>query len=116
GGGAAVASCAGPVGGGPPRGDRPPARRRAPAPAAAAAPRLAGLPEPVYHTALARALARVARGLHAAHRAHVAHRDVKPENILVDPAGPAYLIDFRVAPHLDLAPPPQLRDRAGPPP
>src|SRR5262249_58773963 len=68
-----------------------------------------------YSPALARARARVARGVQAAPRAHVAHGDVKPETILVDPAGRGYLIDFGVARDLDVATAAQLRDGAGTP-
>src|SRR5262249_49739858 len=79
------------------------ARRRGPAPPAEPPPRRGARPDPAYYPALPRALARVARGLHAPPRAHVTHRDVKPENILVAPAGRAYLIDFGVARDLDVA-------------
>jgi serine/threonine-protein kinase len=36
----------------------------------------------------------VATALHVAHRAGVLHRDVKPENVLVEPDGRAVLVDF----------------------
>lgn len=39
----------------------------------------------------------VLRALHAAHTNGVLHRDVKPSNVLVDPAGNAVLTDFGIA-------------------
>ncbi|MGB9633149.1 MAG: protein kinase domain-containing protein, partial [Chloroflexaceae bacterium] len=39
----------------------------------------------------------VALGLHAAHRAGLIHRDIKPQNIIVTPDGRAHISDFGVA-------------------
>ncbi|MCV7423475.1 protein kinase [Mycobacterium yunnanensis] len=39
----------------------------------------------------------VAKALHAAHRAGLVHRDVKPSNVLLDADDFAYLIDFGIA-------------------
>jgi serine/threonine protein kinase len=44
----------------------------------------------------------VLQALAAAERANIVHRDVKPENIILDPSGEFWLIDFGLARHLAL--------------
>jgi serine/threonine protein kinase/formylglycine-generating enzyme required for sulfatase activity len=44
-----------------------------------------------------RLIERVARALHVAHEAGLVHRDVKPGNIMVTPAGDPVLLDFGLA-------------------
>ncbi len=79
--------------------------------------RLASLPDSEYLPAVVALLARVARGLHAAHEAKIVHRDVKPSNILLDRfrSGRAMLADFGLGRDLDVATPEQLRDWSGSP-
>ena len=39
----------------------------------------------------------ICKGLSAAHEQGVVHRDLKPQNIMLDAAGTAYLTDFGLA-------------------
>lgn len=48
-------------------------------------------------------ITQVARGLEAAHAEGVVHRDLKPQNIMVDPAGKVSVMDFGIARSVDAA-------------
>jgi len=71
--------------------------------------------DPCYSWTMIELFARVARGVAAAHAAHVVHRDIKPGNILLDHGSGVYLCDFGLGRDLDVATPYQLIDGAGSP-
>ncbi|MFN8372182.1 MAG: protein kinase [Anaerolineae bacterium] len=49
------------------------------------------------HEEVLKIVDQIATALHAAHRAGVIHRDLKPDNILMDEEGNSYLADFGIA-------------------
>lgn len=59
--------------------------------------RRAGPLEPVQVLSVAR---QVCEGLAEAHRSHVIHRDLKPQNVLIDQEGRVHVLDFGIARHL----------------
>jgi eukaryotic-like serine/threonine-protein kinase len=79
--------------------------------------RLANLDEPEYLRAMTRVLTDATEALARAHDQRVAHRDVKPANILLDNRRPegVYLCDFGLGRDLEIATPQQMRDGAGTP-
>jgi serine/threonine-protein kinase len=70
-----------------------------------------------YQRAMVRALADASRALARVHEQHIAHRDVKPANLLLDNnrTGRVYLCDFGLGRDLDVATSEQMRDGAGTP-
>lgn len=56
--------------------------------------------EPVYHLSVVRAMADAAQAVHYAHEAGVLHRDLKPHNIMIQPDGHVWVIDFGLAGYL----------------
>lgn len=57
---------------------------------------------PFCTTALLRLALHVSEALVAAEDVNIVHRDVKPENLILDPAGNCWLLDFGLARHLGL--------------
>ena len=55
---------------------------------------------PLSNQAVMRIMDQVCSALAAAHRVGVAHRDLKPDNVLLDEDGNAYLTDFGIAIHI----------------
>lgn len=78
---------------------------------------LVELDGPAYYAEMARVMAGVARALDQVHAHRVAHRDVKPGNILLERREPfgAFLCDLGLGRDLDHATPEQMRDGAGTP-
>jgi eukaryotic-like serine/threonine-protein kinase len=70
-----------------------------------------------YLGSMTRALAKAARALASVHDQRIAHRDVKPANILMDNrcCEGVYLCDFGLGRDLDVATSQQMRDGAGTP-
>lgn len=62
----------------------------------------ASLGKPMPYAEAAALLAPVARALHYAHQQRIVHRDVKPENILINDSGQPMLSDFGIIKLLDV--------------
>ena len=75
------------------------------------------LDEPEYLRAMTRVLTEATEALARAHDQPVAHRDVKPANILLDNRRPegVYLCDFGLGRDLEIATPQQMHNGAGTP-
>ncbi len=79
--------------------------------------RLISMDEELYLPTAVRVMSRAARALGLVHACHVAHRDVKPANILLDcqSAFGVYLCDLGLGRDLEIATSEQMRDGAGTP-
>jgi eukaryotic-like serine/threonine-protein kinase len=79
--------------------------------------RLISMEEELYLPTAARVMSKAARALGLVHACHVAHRDVKPANILLDGhrACGVYLCDLGLGRDLEIATSEQMRDGAGTP-
>lgn len=78
---------------------------------------MVAMDEETYLRTAVRIMAKAARALAIVHEKKVAHRDVKPSNILLDRyhTHGVYLCDLGLARDLDVATPEQMRDGAGTP-
>ena len=79
--------------------------------------RLISMDEELYLPTAVRVMSKAARALGLIHACHVAHRDVKPANILLDDhhACGVYLCDLGLGRDLEIATSEQMRDGAGTP-
>ncbi len=79
--------------------------------------RLISMEEDYYLRTAVRVISKAARALEIVHSGHVAHRDVKPANILLDghQTHGVYLCDLGLGRDLDIATTQQMRDGAGTP-
>jgi hypothetical protein len=75
---------------------------------------LASQPGPVQARQAAELVARIARGVHAAHAAGLIHCDIKPSNVLLDESGQPKVADFGIAVRLGHDAPPGSPDSPSP--